>query len=336
MLPGFVAGEYGLDDLQIDLEALCAASGVGFRRGEATALDAERRRVVLADGSILAYDMLSLDIGSRPALPTGMSEGISVKPISSFAERLAVLDRHVRQSHGPVRLAVVGQGLAGVEIAFALCRRLAPEGSHRRAEIVLVGRSASVMSSRGALARRLVSAELRKAGIAVVGGFDAVGFEGGRLRASDGRFLKVDDVVWATASAAPGWLATSGLALDAAGFVRVDRSLVSLSHPQVFAAGDIASLCDSRPKAGVFAVRQGPVLHDNLDRAATGRPLRSFRPQKHWLALIGVGSGRAVADKWGIAACGRWVARWKRRTDTSFVERYRTMPRSPSPGATHP
>ena len=124
MLPGFVAGEYGFDDIHIDLEALCAASGVTFRRGEATGLAADRRSVDLADGSALPYDLLSLDIGSRPSLPEGVRDGFAVKPISSFVERLATLDARVRDIEGSLRLAVVGQGIAGVEIAFALRRRL--------------------------------------------------------------------------------------------------------------------------------------------------------------------------------------------------------------------
>ncbi|KQT43171.1 hypothetical protein ASG43_16870 [Aureimonas sp. Leaf454] len=340
MLPGFVAGEYGFDDLHIDLEALCAASGVAFRLGAATGLDAAARRVAFADGSVRDYDILSLDIGSRPSLPAGFRDGIAVKPISTFTERLATLDARVRDADGFVRLAVVGQGVAGVEIAFALRRRfgrrLGRGDGRRGVEILLVGRSDGVMATRGARSRRLVAEDLDRAGISVVGGFDAVAFQNGTLRASDGRCLDVDEVVWTTSSAAPDWLLKSGLALDSHGFVRVDRFLRSPSHGQVFAAGDIASLSDPRPKSGVFAVREGPVLHHNLRQAALGRPLRAFRPQKHWLALISLADGRAIADKWGLAARGEWVARWKGWSDRRFVARYRTVPRSGSSGGIRP
>ncbi|WP_294641658.1 FAD-dependent oxidoreductase [uncultured Aureimonas sp.] len=336
MLPGFVAGDYGFDDIHVDLPALCAASDIAFRQGEATGIDAERRSVALADGSVLSYDLLSLDIGSRPSHPRGAQEGIAVKPIASFAERLPDLDRLVRSADHPVRLAVVGQGVAGVEIAFALRRRFARSPDRRPVEILLVGRSNEPMPSRGALARRLVAKELRKADIATVDGFDAVAFVDGVLVASDGRQLDVQEVIWTTSSAAPPWLRSSGLALDERGFVRVDRHLRSISHPAVFAAGDVASLYDPRPKSGVFAVRAGPVLHHNLRQALSGATLRAFRPQRHWLALISLANGSAIADKWGLAASGRWVARWKRWSDTSFVERYAIPPRASSRGGNRP
>ncbi len=117
-------------------------------------------------------------------------------------------------------------------------------------------------------------------------------------------------------------LRQTGLSLDDSGFVRVDENLRSPSHPQVFAAGDVAALADPRPKAGVFAVRQCPVLADNLIATLTGRPLVALMPQRSWLALVSLGDGRTVADKWGLAVTGRWVSAWKHWNDTRFIRRY--------------
>ncbi|SIR18655.1 pyridine nucleotide-disulfide oxidoreductase family protein [Rhizobium sp. RU20A] len=318
MLPGYVSGRYGFADFHIDLDALCARCNVTFLATSAGGIDPDRRQVSLADGQVLDYCLLSIDIGSTPQLPADVSGGLSVKPIASFTQRLAHLDARVAQSTGRLRLAVVGQGVAGVEMAFALQRRFGAG----RVDMLLVGRADAVIAERSRLARAMVRRELARAGIAHHQGFDVIGFDAGTLLARDGRTLSVDDVVWTTSSGAPAWLGGTGLALDAGGFIRVDQALRSVSHPDVFAAGDVASLPDPRPKAGVFAVRQGPVLADNLRRCLAGEDPRPFRPQRQWLALIALANGRAIADKWCLAASGRWVARWKHWNDSRFVRLY--------------
>ncbi|MBU2326759.1 MAG: FAD-dependent oxidoreductase [Alphaproteobacteria bacterium] len=318
MLPGHVAGEYEFDDFHIDLAQLCARNGVTFIETAAIGIDTHLKKVSLACGDDLAYNLLSIDIGSTPALPEGISGGLSVKPISSFTDRLSRLDALVAEGR-PLCLAVIGQGVAGVEIAFALRRRF--EG--RDIRIALAGRAAGPVPERSRRARLLVERALHAADIAHYPAFDVIAFEDNELTARDGRQLAVDAVVWTTSSGAPAWLRQTGLSLDAGGFIKVDHMLQSVSQPHVFAAGDVASLPDPRPKAGVFAVRQGPVLAENIHRYLLGRPLTVYRPQRFWLVLISLGYGRAIADKWGMAISGDWVARWKHRTDSRFMQRYR-------------
>jgi selenide,water dikinase len=318
MLPGYIAGVYSFDDFHIDLAALCLRFGVTFLETSATQIDPEERIVRFAEGSSIGYRLLSVDIGSTPSLPLGISAGISVKPISSFTDRLGRLDALIAAGER-VKLAVVGKGVAGVEVAFALKQRFAG----RDVEIALIGRSAGPVPERSVRARRLVEKELRAAGIAHHPAFDVVGFENGEVVARDGRRLVADEVIWTTSSGSQEFLRETGLLLDAGGFIRVDENLRSLSHPDIFAAGDVASLADPRPKAGVFAVRQGPVLADNIHRSLKGEALQAYRPQRFWLVLISLPNGRAIADKWGLALVGRWVARWKDRIDRGFMQRYK-------------
>lgn len=318
MLPGHISGEYSFDDFHIDLAALCIRSGVTFLETSAIGIDPERRVVSLASGESLGYGLLSIDIGSTPSLPEGISAGISVKPIASFSDRLARLDALAREGRLST-LAVVGQGVAGVEVAFALKRRL--EG--RGISVALVGRATEPVPERSRWSRLLLEREMRKAGIAHHPAFDVVAFRDGELVARDGRRLSVDEVVWTTSSGAPAFLRETGLQLDEKGFIRVDETLRSRSHPQIFAAGDVASLPSPRPKAGVFAVRQGPVLAENIHRSLVDKRLEPYRPQTSWLVLISLADGRAIADKWGFAILGRWVALWKHRIDSRFMQRYR-------------
>jgi selenide,water dikinase len=150
--------------------------------------------------------------------------------------------------------------------------------------------------------------------------------EAGGVALADGRREAADAVLWATGAAPPAWLAGTGLALDAAGWIAVDESLRSLSHSFVFAAGDAAAVRGHpREKAGVFAVRQGPLLAENLRRAALGRRLRRRRPQAKALALIGTGDGRAVAARGAWAAEGRLALRLKDRIDRRWIEGYQRL-----------
>jgi selenide, water dikinase len=143
----------------------------------------------------------------------------------------------------------------------------------------------------------------------------------------DGERLAFDEVVWVTGAAAPAWPRASGLQTDGAGFIAVDAHLQSLSHPGVFAAGDIASMLDTpRPKSGVYAVRQGPPLAENLRRALRGEPLVTYHPQPRALALISAGDRYAVASYGPFTLSGAWVWRWKDRIDSAFMQRYRIAP----------
>jgi selenide,water dikinase len=148
--------------------------------------------------------------------------------------------------------------------------------------------------------------------------------DAGVAHLADGRSIPADYVVWATGAAAPAWLRDAGLATDERGFVLVAATLQSCSHPEVFAAGDVATMAGHpRPKSGVFAVRQGPPLARNLRHALIGRAPEAYRPQTTALALVSTGDKHAIAS-WGrIAWEGDWVWRWKDRIDRRFMDRYR-------------
>lgn len=329
MLPGHVAGLYRLDEIGIDLAALCrdaAARGASVHFDAATVdrIDPAAKAVHTTDGRTLPYDLLSLNLGSAPSRPGGVDGGLAVKPIPEFLAAVEALRERVAATPRPFRLAVVGAGPAGVELALALRRRLAGSGAGPAVavRITVVAASPELLPGRSARTRDVIGAALRHQGIAVELSCEVTAYRDGALVSPDGRSLPADEVLWATNAAAPAWLQASGLALDDQGFVRVDETLRSLSHPSVFAAGDVASPPGRVPKAGVFAVRQGPVLAHNLRRAATGRRLRRYRPQRHWLALISTADGRAVADKFGLSVHGRWVWHWKDWSDRRFVRRY--------------
>lgn len=319
MVPGLVAGHYAVDDCVIPLPPLASAAGVTFVQASATALDTGARCVSLSNGDCLGYDTLSLDTG--PVMPTGVVTGADeyawpVRPIETFIARWqALLDQHTGELAGS--LVVIGGGAAGVELAMAFKYRL---GSAVAVAIV-TGGGPVLGGQSGGLQRRATRA-LKRCGVTI---FDDVCEQIGAtcLQLKSGLELACDWPILCIGAAAAPWLAGSGLQCNPQGFVETGPTLQSVSHPQVFAAGDVATRRDvSHPKSGVYAVRAGPPLAANLRHFMAGGELQTYQPQQHSLALLACGEQRAIAswNRWSFEA--DWVWRWKNHIDRRFVEKY--------------
>lgn len=323
MLPGLIRGEYTIEEAHIDLAPLAAAAGARLILGEATAIGLADRTVSIQGRPPVAFDLLSVDVGGVPKVPC--AGGVAVKPIGQFLHRLEQLEAELRPGD---RIAVVGGGPAGTELALALAARFAG-----RFRLLLVSQTESILPAAPDRARAVVERALQSAGIEVSRRVKAGATQCGRMQVADGPSLDAAAALWATGVEGPGFLADSGLACDPAGCVRVDATLRSISHPIVFAAGDCASLGGNpRPKAGVWAVRAGSPLAANLRRAARGAPLRTWRPQRDALVLLGLGHGRAVGWRNGMTVSGAWVWRVKDWIDRRWMRMYQTMRMPVDPG----
>jgi selenide,water dikinase len=337
MLPGVVAGHYAHDDAHIDLEMLSRFAGARAIFDEAIALDLAGRRVLLRTRPPIAYDVLSINVGSTPSasVPGSLSHAVPVKPIDRFLDQWAAMQERIRGATSPTRIAVVGGGAGGVELILAVAHRLRTLLDEERRpsahlEYHLFTGSDVILPTHNRRVRAMFQQILAERGILVHAGRAVVEVLPGRLRTEDGREHQVDEVLWTTEASAAPWLAASGLAVDRHGFVRVASTLESVSHPGVFAAGDAASMDESpRPKSGVFAVRQGPPLTRNLRRALLNEPLTHYRPQRQFLSLITTGDKYAVASRGPFAFRGQWVWTWKDWIDRRFMRRYQELPEMP-------
>jgi pyridine nucleotide-disulfide oxidoreductase family protein len=318
MVPGCVAGHYAAEGCAIALAPLAAAAGVALRLATAVALDAATRRVSLSDGSVMDYELLSLDTGAQmdlDAIPGAREHALPVRPIEDFVARLGTWLQHGARSDA----AVVGGGAAGVELALALAWRLRQAGAGRSRVSLVAGDLLPGFAPR--VQQRAVRA---LAGLGVtLWPQPCAAIAADHLQLADGTRVACHLPLLATGASAPRWLAGSGLALDVQGFVATGPTLQSLSHAEVFAVGDVATRSDApRPKSGVHAVRAGPPLAANLRRWFEGGPLRTHTPQTRTLYLLACGERRAIAS-WGPwSAEGRWVWLWKDRIDRRFVARY--------------
>ncbi len=327
MLPGYVAGHYGLDECHIDLMRLARFAGARLIHDEAVGLDRVRREVLCGAHPPIRYDIVSLDIGITPrrdTIPGAAEHTVAVKPIDRFAERWERLLERAR-SRDRLRLAIVGGGAGGVELALAARHRLAAT-MFAPPQITLVTRD-GLLPSHNARVRAKFARILAQRGIAVIAKNPVARVEAGALILADGAMVGFDEALWVTEAAAAPWLADTGLALESGGFVETDEFLRSPSDPAVFAAGDVAAMRGHpRDKSGVYAVRAGPYLAENLRRALAGRSLRRAIPQRRALALIGTGDGSAVASRGDFAAEGAWLWRLKQWIDRRWMRGYAELP----------
>ncbi len=335
MLPGYVAGHYGYDDVHIDLSRLAVFAGARLYRAEVTGIDRANQKVICKGRPPVPYDQLSINIGSTPQLggvPGATEHAVAVKPIQRFNDRWLALLERVKAQPGKTTIAVVGAGAGGVELLLAMQFRL-------RNELKALGRSADepvfhlftssadVLPTHNAGVRGRFEAVLNERGVVVHRGAEVSQVSAGRLQTAKGEALNADEIVWVTRAGGAAWLKDTGLALDAEGFIRVKDTLQTITDPLVFAAGDIASMDNFKlEKAGVFAVRQGKPLTENLRRAVGGAALDDYRPQTTWLALISTGDQYAVASKGALGFAGAWVWRWKDWIDRRFMTKFQDLP----------
>lgn len=337
MVPGWLSGHYRFDEIAIHFPPLAAAAGARWCQGEIQALDPARRRVQLADGSTLDYDVLSLNVGStlQPP-PAEHAQMLPLRPLAMLRRRYeTLLERWAREPSGrPFVVTAVGGGAAGFEALLAVLTRLRALRPDLVVQGGLLTRGTRLLPGLAPAARRAAQRALDRAGVTVQLG-------SGWCTSVD---RSSDVVIWATGAESHAWQRDpsrrGSLAVDEQGFVRIDEQLRSVSHPQVFATGDCASWPGpALPKAGVHAVRMGPLLAANLRAALLGPAgaggLRAHRPQRHFLALLATGDGRAIASRGPFGAEGAWAWRWKDRIDRRFLQQFVATPAAAQTAQAH-
>lgn len=315
MAPGYVAGHYPLQACQITLEPLVRAARALWVPSSAAGLQADKQRVVLANGETLDYDVLSIDIGALPdrdALPGAREYALFVRPLETFVELWQRMSAVARAK--PLRVSVIGAGAAGVELAMAMKWRLRDQA----VVALITGGPPPCAQYPPRMQQRVVSA-LRRMDITLLHE-RCVAIHASTLQLANGATVSCDAPIMAVGPAAPAWLRDTGLALDADGFVCVNEYQQSVSHPHVLAAGDVATRVDRAvPKSGVYAVRAAAPLANNLRLLLAGQPLQRYQPPHHTLNLLSAGDRYALASYGSWSAQGHWVWWWKYMIDRHFV-----------------
>ena len=319
MLPGFVAGHYTRDELDIDLVKLARFAGARLINGYATDIDRQTRTITVADRPPIAYDVAAVDVGitsTMPDLPGFAKHAIPAKPLGTFASRWDAF----RTTAKAPQIVIIGGGVAGAELAMAMSHALRGKDPVVR----LIDRS-KVLTALGYKARQKMLQALATENVEIIEDAEVSEIFAEGVVLKDGRTIQSDFTTGAAGAKPHDWIKDIGLNLHE-GFITVDAQLRS-NDPDIFAVGDCAHLShDPRPKAGVYAVREAPVLYDNLRAVLSGGTLRPYKPQRDYLKLISLGGKSALAEKFGTAREGALLWKLKDHIDQKFMTQFDALP----------
>lgn len=330
MLPGLIAGHYRFQDAHIDLRRLCQFASVRYIDGAVERIDTETKELHVSGRPAIGADIISINCGITPAneIPGAREFAIGVKPIASFHEQwLQLLQTNDtnNQTKTPYSISVVGAGIAGVELSLAMAHYLRQRG-HEYA-INLIHPQADLLNGFPEKARQTTQQALDQYDIQCLGEHRVCRFDKSKIVTDQGKVIESQFNLLCTQAKPATWPALSGLVCDKDGFITLNKNLQSVSHPWIFAGGDTAQQVDHpRPQAGVFAVRQGPVLFENLRRFATDKPLKSFTPQKNFLKIMSLGGKNAVAIRGDHCLSGALIWKWKNHIDKKFMAMFQQLP----------
>ncbi len=332
MMPGMIAGHYDHDQAHIDLRQLCQFADVRFFQSEVSDIDLTQQKVHCKGRSPIRYDWLSINIGSQPdisSIPGAESCGIAVKPIDGFLRRW---EQTVASLTPDSHVAIIGGGAASAEVALA-CQYQWQQlnDSDSSPQFTLYCGTDEILPTHNRRTRSAMTAILKQRGITLKTRHKVSSAEKNgqqyRLNFTHDENSHCDEIIWAIHAGSPQWPQQTGLACNSKGFISVNAYLQSTSHPNVFAAGDIADFSQQPlAKSGVYAVRAGKHLTGNLRRSIMGQALVPYRPQRQFLSLLMTGDKQAIASRGPFSFTGRLLWSWKDRIDRAFMAQYQQLP----------
>ena len=328
MLPGALAGQYATSRMEIDLVRLCASANAHLIVDQVIGVDTTEHRLLFESRPPLAFDLLSVGIGSVPTrkgVEALDDTVLAIKPMQTFLERFSsrVAEVADQRDGQPIRITIVGGGAGGVEIAFCVPNRIRSILGNAISEITLVTANESLISGTRGKTSALARRELQRRGVRLELGHRVTKIVDGVVTLSNGDTLETDIALWATSAIAPPLLANVGLPKDDRGFLLTRPTLQSVRDDSIFAVGDSGTIEGSQnPKAGVYAVRQGRVLWENLQRSLSGQSLEQYEPQRDFLKLFNTGDGKAIGEYKRLTFHSRWAWKLKDGIDGKFMDKY--------------
>ena len=325
MMPGVLAGQYPTDAMEIDLVRLCRSADARLVIGEVNGLDVEKQELLFANRPPLRFDQLSIGIGSIPTfdgVDVNSEESLfAIKPMQTFLERLENrLDQFDKDTE--VRISIVGGGIGSIETAFCLKKKLLIEG--RSHAISLVTRSSRIGKGLATSTQKLIEAQLEEKHIELITDRSVIEINADSIRLGTQKLVDTDIVIWGTGAVAPKLLDALPVEKDNRGFIATRPTLQTIDSDVIYAVGDSGTITGSETdKAGVFAVRQGPILWQNIRNHIDGdRRMAPYEPQTDYLKLINTADGKSIAQRKGQGFYAKWCWWLKDRIDRKFMEMY--------------
>jgi selenide,water dikinase len=355
MVPGCVAGYYQPEETQLHLKPLAEWASIDFINEKVADLDLDNKLIYLQDREEgIAFDAVSMDIGSTSrdmyTVKGAAAYSIPTRPIHKLIERIekarlaAVETTTSNHNNEPLELVVIGGGAAGIELALSVTSRWKKSQQGENMKCTLLDAGQQLLPQESDSARQQLGQVLTNHNIQVRHECTVQEITESTVLLTTGQEIPYTHCIWATGAGAHDLSkhlhTVCGLDCSAHGWIQVEPTFQSTSHPFVFAAGDCASIQNlkhgSPPKAGVYAVRAGPVLIENLTRYLQGSDLLRYEPQDDFLKLIGCGDGKAMGFRFGLSMQGRWVWELKNQIDRNFMKLFDVtdLPK-PQPGSSY-
>jgi len=332
MLAGWIAGHHTDNDCCVVLAPLARRAGVTLIDGDALAVDAAHRRVTLSNGHTLKYDALSIDCPADPdrdRIAGGRENALFHRPLDHFMRLWGALVALSEEQ--ALSVVVVGDDIPAIELALAVHLRLG-----KRARVALVTGDGEPAPSHSPSFRKHVRRILKRGQVTLFEDrCDAI--FGNQMLLGQGMRLACDAPIVALEPCPPRWALESGLQLGDKGFLLVGDTLQSPSHPEVFAAGEVAVRSDgSRARGGTVLFGKAPPLGLNLRRFLAGGELVLHRDRSRGVTLLDAGQGQALLAWNGITVGGGWVGRLKERVDRRCIRRLQVAGPQEAPAVPEP
>jgi len=326
MGPGMLGGTYRPEQVRFHIKKTAEDRGAEFIQGKVSRIDPDGQILELGSGEKIEYDIVSFNIGSTVPidfLGETAEHALPAKPVENLWRARNLIKERIEK--GPMKIGVVGGGPAGVEITGNIWRVLAEE--KRKAEIILLS-GGKILSDFPPKARRLALRSFKRRGIEVREGVYIDRLENGRLVSRDDQKFSYDLAVFAVGVRPSTVFKDSGLPTDKEGALLINPYLQSIEYPQIFGGGDCVNLQD-RPldKVGVYAVRQNPVLYNNLLAALEDKEMQTFQPQETYLLIFNLGNGKAIFCRQNLVLDGRIAFLYKNYLDKKFMKKFQACPR---------
>jgi NADH dehydrogenase FAD-containing subunit len=322
MGPGMLSRIYEPHQARVDIQKLTLSRGVNFIRGLVKAIDPAKKTLFLESGETHQYDIVSFNIGSyvpSDLIPGSEKEAFTVKPIENLE---SLREKILALIQGSIpRLLVVGAGPAGVELSGNIWRLL--NENRGEAEIILAGSEDTLLPRFPKKAGLLARKSLMARGVTVLTQCMITSMDRGIARTQNREELAYDTAVLTIGIQPKNVFDGSGIETAPNGSLLVNSFLQSTSHPEIFAGGDCITFKE-RPldMVGVYAVRQAPVLFNNICASIQGNPLKKFVPQKKYLLIFNLGDSTGILVRNPIILRSRWFFSLKDRIDRRFISQF--------------
>jgi len=321
MGPGMLSSIYEPQEIRFHIKKLVESRGGSFIAERVIRIDPKARTLLLRNGNEIEYDIASFNTGSEvsgPLLDTSQKKIYPVKPIEKlFIARCTIIEALKENS---LHFVVVGGGPAGIEIACNLRKLIYKQNG--QATITLIS-GTRILNSFNPKTRLLVMEKMGKKEISIVEDAFVNNITNTTITLENGSSISFDFAFIATGVKPSSLFKDSGIQSDTDGALLVNEYLQSVQYPQLFGGGDCISFQPhTLDKVGVYAIRQNPILLNNLHAALGNGTLKKFIPQKDYLLILNMGDGTGVFFRKSLVCNGKKAFRLKNYIDTQFTKKF--------------